>query len=107
MGGALGPVEATLGVAYVPEQDSVGGTDNWYLSSDLAYAIGETPVTLKAHFGYEDGAFGGDDGSKVDWSLGVDYSWKFLTASVAYIDTDQGDFRNVDATVLFSLVATF
>ena len=34
----LGPADATVGVAYAWEQDSLGGDDNLYLYTDLGYS---------------------------------------------------------------------
>ena len=74
----LGPVGATVGVAYAWDQDSLGGSDNLYLYTDFSLAIPGTPVTASAHLGYTDGVLAlgtlaaatGDD-SGLDWSLGL------------------------------------
>ncbi len=50
----------------------------------------DTPVKLKGHFGYakSDSFLGGLDGEVIDYSVGVDFTWKVLTLGVAYVNTD-------------------
>lgn len=103
----LGPANATLGVNYAPEQDNVGGDDNLYLYGDVGVGIPSTPVTLKAHLGYEDGGFGGPDGDKLDWSIGAEYRLGLFTLGAAYVDTDIRGTDVADPTVLFSILAAF
>ena len=73
----IGPVGATVGVAYAWEQDSLGGNDNLYVYSDFSLAVPGTPVTASAHLGYTDGVLappllaGTGDDSGLDWSLGL------------------------------------
>ncbi len=70
-GFGVGPATLTLGVAYAPEQDSLGGTDNLYLSTDLGVGIPDTPISLTAHAGYTDGFLTYTPNGKAwDWSLG-------------------------------------
>lgn len=107
--GSTGPLTLTGGVAYAPRQDALANVsnapnsrgqkqDNLYLSGDAAFAVADTPLTLKAHIGHSDGNPGlGPNGTSVsptgsywDWSLGVDASWRNLTLGVAYVDTDIG-----------------
>lgn len=115
---ALGPVDGTLGVAYVPSQSSVGSEDNFYVFGDLAYGIADTPVTLKAHLGYSDGdGTLSPTGNYLEWSLGADIAIKNLTLGVSYVDTDLSNSealtfldptRNIaDANLLISLSASF
>jgi uncharacterized protein (TIGR02001 family) len=114
----LGPVKGTLGLGYVPDQNSVGSEDNFYVFGDLAGGIPNTPVTLKAHLGYSDGdGTLSPTGSYLEWSLGADIAIKNLTLGVAYVDTDLGNSealtfldptRNIaDANVVISLSAAF
>src|SRR3546814_11124658 len=63
--GAFGPLEAKVGVAYAPDQDAIGSEDNLYVFTDVSAAIPETPLTLKAHYGYTDGSLG--DRKSVVW----------------------------------------
>lgn len=104
---SVGPVSLTAGVAYAPKQQALANVsnspkshgqsqDNLYLSGDAAYAVAHTPFTLKAHIGHSNGNPGlGPNGTSVaptgaywDWSMGVDTTWRNLTLSVSYVDTD-------------------
>ncbi|MCP1470012.1 uncharacterized protein (TIGR02001 family) [Sphingobium sp. OAS761] len=110
--GALGPVNSKLGLAYAPDQDSLGGNSAVYVYNDNNMAIPNTPFTVKTHLGYakSDGFLGGPDGDLVDWMVGVDTSWKALTFGVAYVNTDWEGTKNAagaDGTVVFSLTAAF
>jgi uncharacterized protein (TIGR02001 family) len=116
LSGQAGPVTLTAGIAYAPQQEALGNVfftgaaaaaglpdapgdkeDNLYLSGDAAFAVGDTPLTLKAHVGYSDGNPGlGPNGTSVaqtgtyfDWSLGADLTpIEGLNVGVAYVDTD-------------------
>src|SRR3546814_8047417 len=72
--GAFGPLEAKVGVAYAPDQDAIGSDDNLYVFTDVSAAIPETPLTLKAHYGYTDGSLGGLNGSYSDWSRSEEHT---------------------------------
>ena len=73
----IGPVGATVGVAYAWEQDSLGGDDNLYVYTDWSLGVPNTPLTLTAHLGYTDGVLappfltGAADDSGLDWSIGA------------------------------------
>ena len=91
----IGPVGATVGVAYAWEQDALGGNDNRYLSTDFSLAVPGTPVTASAHLGYTDGAFappllaGAGDDTGLDWSLGLTASvYDGLSVGVSYIGVE-------------------
>jgi uncharacterized protein (TIGR02001 family) len=139
----LGPVSGTIGVAYAPPQEALGNwsntpqsaagdkEDNFYIFTDLAAAIPETPLTLKGHLGYSDGNPGlGPNGTSVaptgqywDWMLGADLAVGPVTLGVAYVDTSITDadrayilpnFANTrdgsnigGSTVVFSVTAAF
>src|SRR3546814_17388166 len=84
--------------------------------TDVSAAIPETPLTLKAHYGYTDGSLGGLNGSYSDWSIGASASWKALNFGVSYVDTSisKGDDLFMDPTrniaqagVVFSIGASF
>ena len=131
--GAVGPASLTAGVAYAPKQQALGrvyrtgaefvaGTpfdpgdkeDNLYLWGDAALGLKGTPFTLKGHLGYSDGNPGlGPNGTSVaptgkylDWSVGVDTTWKNLTLGVAYIDTDISRADRLPLLPNFGTVAT-
>ena len=103
---SFGPVEATAGASYSWDQGALGGSDNTYLFADAAAAIPATPITLKAHVGYTDGALA-PGGDYTDWSLGAESAFGPLTLGVAYIDTDLGAAHGIDDAVVFSLTAGF
>ena len=144
LSGAVGPISLTGTVAYAPQQEALGNAfpvgrpadpgdkeDNLYLAGDAAYAVADTPLTLKAHIGYSDGNPGlGPNGTSVaptgtyfDWLIGADIvPISGLTLSVAYVDTDiseaeanriRPNFATLagnsisDATVVFSVTASF
>jgi uncharacterized protein (TIGR02001 family) len=105
IGTTVGP--ATLGaqVSYAPKQDNIGGTDNLYLATTASVGIPNTPFTVAGSFGYEDGAFGGETGNKLDWSLGVTASFDALTLGASYIDTNRNSIF-VDGDSRKAIVAT-
>ncbi|MBT2132885.1 TorF family putative porin [Croceibacterium sp. LX-88] len=68
----LGPVGLTFGLYYSPDQDSLGGGDNLYLSADAGVGIPQTPISFSAHVGYTDGFLTlTDNGKAWDWSVGA------------------------------------
>ena len=152
LSGTAAGVSLTAGVAYAPKQEALGNwfatgadlvagiptdpgdkEDNLYVWGDAAYAIAGTPLTVKGHVGYSDGNPGlGPNGTSVtptgeylDYSVGLDATYKNFTLGVAYIDTDinfrreaaylQPSFSNFqnglrpisDGTVVFTLTAAF
>lgn len=104
LGYTLGPASVTAGVAYAPDQDSLGDTDNLYLYTDLGVAIPNTPITLSGHLGYTDGFLTYTaDGDAFDWKLGADVALtENLSIGAAYVgaggNADPYDF--VDDTVV-------
>ncbi|WFL78102.1 TorF family putative porin [Altererythrobacter arenosus] len=108
----LGPAGATVGIAYAPEQDSLGGDDNLYVYTDLSVGIPNSPVTLTGHLGYTDGFLTfTDDGDAFDWSLGAEVSFGPATLGVAYVDAEgdhlPGDYKFTDAAIVATLSASF
>ena len=87
---AIGPASLTGGVAYAPEQDSLGMTDNLYLYTDVSVGIPDTPITLNGHLGYTDGFLTFTlDSEAVDWSIGADLALSDnFTLSAAYTGVD-------------------
>lgn len=80
LGFTFGPAETTVGIAYAPDQNSLGDDDNLYVYADVGVGIPDTPVSVSAHLGYTDGALAppllaGDlDDSGLDWSIGADFA---------------------------------
>lgn len=89
LSGTLGPVTATLGAAYAPDQDALAG-DNLYLRADADASVPFTPVTIRAHLGRSGGAGTPFTPSTnyFDWSLGADYVLGPVTLGLDYVDTD-------------------
>lgn len=100
-----GPVTAKVGAAYAPKQKAVarpatygvgGKDDNLYLYGELSSAIPKTPFSVLAHLGYQKGRSyltGGLD-HYYDWNLGVSYTYKVATFSIAYVDTSKNAKRS-------------
>jgi uncharacterized protein (TIGR02001 family) len=113
--GTLGPASITGGVAWAPGgQNSLGDASAVYLYSDLGVAIPNTPFTLNGHLGYakSDSGLGGPDGDLFDYSVGVSASYKALTASVSYVNTDVRkalgkEALGADGAVIFTLGVSF
>ena len=109
----LGPADVTLGVAYAPKQDSLGGTDNLYVYGDLGVGIPGTPVSLAAHLGYTDGFLTFTNDSKAfDWSVGADVALgEVVSVGVAYIGAEgdylPGDYEFTKDAVVLTLSASF
>ncbi len=105
----LGPVTAAFGAYLAPKQVNYGNKTGIYLYTNLSAAIPETPFTVKAGLGYEDYA---SFSNKLDWNIGVSYSYKIATLSVSYVDTNRTSPYDLtkdaaDATVLVSLGVAF
>ncbi|WP_340587197.1 TorF family putative porin [Erythrobacter alti] len=115
VGVGLGPAEATFGVAYAPEQDSLGGTDNFYVYTDVGVGVPGTPVTVTGHLGYTDGFLTFTPDSKAwDYSIGAETAVPGtpLSFGVAYVGVEgdglidpNGTFT--DDSVVFTLSASF
>ena len=113
LGYAFGPAELTVGVAYAPDQDSLGSTDNFYIYTDLGVGIPDTPVSLTGHLGYTDGFLTfTNDSNAFDWSLGLDVAVGGpVTIGVAYVGVE-GDVAIdpngvfTDDSVVFTLGAS-
>jgi uncharacterized protein (TIGR02001 family) len=109
VGFTTGLLESTLGAAYAPEQDNIGGDDNLYLYYEGAYPLGDSGLTLTGSIGYEAGAFGDPDGNgddKWDWSLGFGWSAMSVDWSLAYIDSSE-NFAEGNSAVVLSVSKAF
>jgi uncharacterized protein (TIGR02001 family) len=110
LGTTVGPAELGVQVAYAPKQSNLGDADNLYLATTASVGIPSTPFTLSGSFGYEDGAFAGDRGNKLDWSAGISASFDALTLGASYVDANRRSvFVTGDAkkTVVLSVGLTF
>jgi uncharacterized protein (TIGR02001 family) len=113
VGAALGPAEVSVGLAYAPEQDSLGGTDNFYIYADAGVGIPNTPISISGHVGWTDGFLTYTDDSKAfDWSVGADLAvGENISVGVAYVgaegDYAPGDYNFTDDAAVFTLAASF
>lgn len=90
LGFGLGPVSGKVGVFYAPDQDSLGGGDNLYLTTDWSAGIPGTPISLSAHAGYTDGFLTFTNNGKAwDWSIGASVALhEKISLGIAYIDAE-------------------
>ncbi len=103
LSGSAGIVGLELGAAYAPEQDNIGGDDNIYVYLAGEVPLGDTPFTLNASLGWEDGAFGDD---KIDWLIGITTTVIGLDIGIAYVDTNM-DGAGSDGTAVLTLGRSF
>lgn len=123
----FGPVSAKVGLnyawkqkgqscAYDPRCGGKAKEDSLYTYGELSGAIPGTGVTLTGHLAETWGPSYFTNGLKnyTDWSLTAAYTYKMLTFSVAYVDTDfkKGEFvvggRNeAKGGVVFAIGASF
>lgn len=112
LGFNLGPASATVGIAYAPKQDSLGGTDNLYLYTDLGADLPGTPISLTAHLGYTDGFLTYTANGKAwDYSVGAKVALtENLSAGVSYVGaegTGTPAYDFVDDAVVATLGVSF
>ena len=115
LGFTFGPADATVGVAYAPDQGSLGNDDNLYLYVDLGAGIPNTPVSLSAHLGYTDGALappllaGDPDKSGLDWSVGAELAiTENLSVGISYVGTEGTSIKDfTDDAVVGTLSVSF
>lgn len=109
----FGPAEATVGTVYAPKQDSLGGTDNIYVYTDLGIGVPGTPLTVTGHLGYTDGFLTFTDDSKAfDWSIGAEaVVYGPVSLGVAYVGAEgdylPGDYQFTDDAFVVTLSASF
>ncbi|MFZ5670398.1 MAG: TorF family putative porin [Pseudomonadota bacterium] len=97
----VGDFTTTLGLAWAPEQDNLGGEGNTYVYLGGAYAPEHWPVSVSGQIGHEDGAFA--DG-KYDWQLGLSKSVGPATFGVTWSDSDG---PGAESTVVWSASVGF
>ena len=111
----LGPVGATVGMAYAWDQKSLGNDDNLYIYTDLEAGIPDTPITLTGHLGYTKGVLapkflaGGTKDSGLDWSIGASITaMGGLNFGVSYIGTSGPNVKDfTDDAVVATLSYSF
>jgi len=100
----LGPIEATLGAKYAPEQKAIGGQDIFYLFGEVETGIPTTPITATAQIGRQEA---GALGSYWTWSLGARYALGPAFAGIRYVDTGLPALPGQDAGFVLSLGVRF
>ncbi len=90
LGTTVGPVSVTVGAAYAPKQDSLGGQDNIYVYTNLGVDIPNTPISLSGHVGYTDGFLTlTSDGTAWDYSVGASVTvLGGLSLGVSYVGVE-------------------
>ena len=101
----LGPVQATAGAKYAPEQAALGDQDMLYTFGEIEAGIPTTPLTLTAGAGHQDaGAFG----DYWNWSLGARAAMGPFQAGIRYVDTDlPAEVPHADAGLVLSAGVRF
>ena len=109
LAGTVGPATVTVGAAYTFEQNAVGNgdEDNIYLYTDLSAGVPNTPVSLTAHLGYNDGPFSYTkaNGKVWDWGVGASYAvTESLSLGVNYVDVGGAKIEDFsDGGLFFTL----
>lgn len=89
-----GRLTARAGASFAPPQqgtqDDVGRkTANLYLHSEIACQVDETPLSVHAGIGREDGPWDmREKGAKLDWTLGLEAEWKAARLSFDYVGSN-------------------
>lgn len=105
----IGPVYATAGAKYAPEQRAIGDQDMLYLFGQVDVTVPFRPWSFSAHVGRQDwGRFG----SYWNWSLGVEHQLRFeglpdTHVGLRYVDTDLPSISGQDAGLVASLRVGF
>jgi uncharacterized protein (TIGR02001 family) len=103
----IGPIGASLGIVY---DEYNGGGDSTYIYGGGSYSFKEMPISVRAQLGYEDGSFYNE---KWNWNIGATYTYKQVSFSLDYIDTDQEVYftgladDQADSTVVAAITAAF
>tara|TARA_B110001454_G_scaffold212719_1_gene229856 strand:+ start:1381 stop:2112 length:732 start_codon:yes stop_codon:yes gene_type:complete len=116
--GDVGPANLKVGAAYAFEgQNALFDNSIFYVFTDAKLAIPSTPLTAKAHLGYSKSdnfvVPGVSNDDYIDYSVGVEASWKSLTFGVSYVNTDitkafgAKEALGADGAVLFTVGAAF
>jgi uncharacterized protein (TIGR02001 family) len=107
----FGPLNAKIGVGFVPKQSGYGDASAVYVYSDYALGVPSTPLKLKAHLGYNKSDFNLKS-EIIDYSVGLEATYKVMTLGISYVNTDikPNAFKEssgADGAVLFTLGASF
>jgi uncharacterized protein (TIGR02001 family) len=121
----IGPVSATAGAKYAPEQEAIGDEDMLYLFGQVDVSIPFRPWSFSAHLGHQDwgvrgcgpltsptpclpGAAGEPRGAYWTWSLGVKHQLQLaamdgVEVGLRYVDTSLPSRSGQDAGLVASL----
>jgi uncharacterized protein (TIGR02001 family) len=105
----IGPVYATAGVKYAPEQRAIGDEDMLYLFGQLDVSVPFRPWSFSATVGHQDWR---PFGSYWNWSLGVQHQLQIgalpdTEIGLSYVDTDLPSIAGQDATLVGSISLRF
>ncbi len=109
----IGPVYATAGAKYAPEQRALGGEDMLYLFGQVDVSIPFRPWSFSATIGHQDrGGAGAPAGDYWNWSLGVEHQLRIgglrgLEVALRYVDTDLPSRAGQDAGLVASVGLRF
>lgn len=93
---SMGPLTANVSASLAPTQRGTRDDDgnkaaDLYLSSEIEYQIGETPLSFHAGFGREKGAWDmRDTGAKFDWKLGLGAEWERARLALDFVGSNAG-----------------
>lgn len=105
----IGPVYATAGVKYAPEQRALGDEDMVYLFGQLDVSVPFRPWRFSAILGHQDwGRFG----NYWNWSLGAHHQLQIdglpdTEIGLSYVDTDLPSRDGQDATLVATIRLSF
>ena len=101
----VGPLAGAVGVVH----DEYTPGHSTYVYGSAAYTFPETPFAVKGTLGYEDGTSFND---KINWGLGVTYTYQKLAFGLEYQDTNRtvpgSTGKNLaGSTAVFSITSAF
>jgi uncharacterized protein (TIGR02001 family) len=99
----FGPAALKVGGAWAPSSNATGNEDLLYGYGEISAPIPTTPITLRARLGVQDLG----PASYTEWQVGAEATFGPVTAGLSYVDTDLGNFKNVDAGVVATLGVAF
>lgn len=96
----IGPVQATAGAKYAPDQRAIGSEDMLYLFGQVDVSVPFTPIGFTAQAGRQDW---GRYGSYWNWSVGANYAIGPAEIGLRYVDTDLPPIAGQDSGLVLSL----
>lgn len=105
----VGPVDATLSLAYAPPQDWLDGESGHNINLRARTPLGRlngAPLTGAISVGWSEGEFAMGGGTKLDWSAGVTTEIEGTQFGIAYVDNNLDDRRG-EAGLIISITRRF